>query len=63
MDDEIYIDDLSIFNEAGLYQFLVDLQKDHYIEDLTELLQFCLNNERHDLYLTVKTFIANDLET
>ena len=64
MDDEIYIDDPNVFeNDDVLYEFLLALQEENVIGDLTELLQFFLNHERLDFYLTVKRFIANDLET
>ncbi len=63
MGEIIFIDDPNIFeNEDALYQFLLDLQEDYEIGDLTDLMQFFVNHERPELYLTVKRFVANDLE-
>ena len=49
-------------SEEALYQWLLDLHEEIEIEDLSEMLQLFVDNELHEHYLTVKRFIANEID-
>jgi hypothetical protein len=49
-------------SQDQLYQWLYDLHQDIEIDDLSEVLKLFVNMEMHEHYLTVKRFIANEID-
>ena len=67
MSDYLFIEDAEEFAHSfddcnALYQWLYDLHQEISIEDLTEVLQLFIDHEKHEQYLTVKKFIALEID-
>ena len=67
MADYFFIEDANDFvnyfdDSEALYQWLLDLHKEIEIEDLTEVLRLFVDHEKYEFYLTIKRFIANEID-
>lgn len=67
MSDYLLIEDAEEFAHAfddcnELYKWLYDLHQEIDIEDLSEVLRLFIDYEKHEQYLTVKKFIALEID-
>ena len=67
MSDYFFIEDAGDFVDSfddsdEVYRWLYELHQEIDIEDLTEVLRLFIDYEKHEHYLAVKRFIANEID-